>query len=290
MHSNAHFSDINEAKADMGSIYDRHDPRVYFNTLQKLDYAIPVKAKPLFQKLISQLRRQREQDEICVLDLGCSYGVNAALLKHDLSMDELYDRWTRDELDDATSEEIILDDQQFFGDLGDLEDLKVIGIDQAENAVAFAEEIGLIDEGLPLNLEQETLPADVRQDIEPVDLMISTGCVGYVTEKSFEQLMLPLTERQPAWIANFVLRMFPYDRIENALGRWGYITEKLTGQYFRQRKFASTEEQRQVVEQLKSRDVDPTGLEAEGQFVAEFYLSRPEAEVQEQPLLQLLAA
>jgi hypothetical protein len=28
-----------------------------------------------------------------VLDLGCSYGVNAALLKHDLSMRELYERW-----------------------------------------------------------------------------------------------------------------------------------------------------------------------------------------------------
>jgi SAM-dependent methyltransferase len=290
MHSGADFSGINEAKVDMGSIYDRRDPRAYFSTLQKLDYVIPVEAKPLFQKLISQLRRRREQDEICVLDLGCSYGVNAALLKYDLSMDELYDRWTQDELEDATPEEVIQNDHQFFEELGDPEDLRVIGIDQAENAVAFAEEIGLIDVGLPLNLEQETLPADARQDIEPVDLMISTGCVGYVTEKSFKKLMLPLSERQPAWIANFVLRMFPYDRIENALGRWGYITEKLTGRYFRQRKFASTEEQRQVVEQLKSRDVDPIDLEAEGQFVAEFYLSRPEAEVRELPLRQLLTA
>ena len=290
MQNGTDFSGINEAKIDMGSIYDRRDPRAYFSTLQKLDYVIPVEAKPLFQKLISQLRRQREQDEICVLDLGCSYGVNAALLKYDLSMDELYDRWTRGELDDATPEEVIQNDQQFFEELGDPEDLKMIGIDQAENAVAFAEEIGLVDVGLPLNLERETLPEDVRQDIEPVGLMISTGCVGYVTEESFKKLMLPLTEGQPAWIANFVLRMFPYDRIENALERWGYITEKLTGRYFRQRKCASTEEQRQVIEQLKNRDVDPIGLEAEGQFVAEFYLSRPEAEVRELPLRQLLAA
>ena len=45
----------------------------------------------------------------------------------------------------------------------------MIGIDQAENAVAFAEEIGLVDEGLQLNLEQDNLPADVRDDLEPVD-------------------------------------------------------------------------------------------------------------------------
>ena len=290
MNSGADFSGINEAKLDMGSIYDRPDPRAYFNTLQRLDYAIPTSAKPLFQKLISRLRRQRGQEEVCVLDLGCSYGVNAALLKHDLSMDELYDRWTQDELEQATSEEVIEMDQQFFSELADPENLKVIGIDQAENAVAFAEEIGLVDEGLPINLEKETLPADARRDIVPVDLMISTGCVGYVTEKSFERLMQPLTERRPAWIANFVLRMFPFDAIERALGDWGYRTEKLAGRYFKQREFASAEEREQVVEQLRSQDVDPTGLEAEGRFVAEFYLSRPEAEARELPLKRLLAA
>lgn len=290
MNSGADFSGINEAKIDMGSIYDRPDPRAYFNTLQRLDYAIPTSAKPLFQKLISRLRRQRGQEEVCVLDLGCSYGVNAALLKHDLSMDELYDRWTQDELAQATSEEVIEKDQQFFSELADPENLKVIGIDQAENAVAFAEEIGLVDEGLPINLEEETLPADARRDIVPVDLMISTGCVGYVTEKSFERLMQPLTERRPAWIANFVLRMFPFDAIERALGDWGYRTEKLAGRYFKQREFASAEEREQVVEQLRSQDVDPTGLEAEGRFVAEFYLSRPEAEARELPLKRLLAA
>lgn len=290
MNSGADFSGINEAKLDMGSIYDRPDPRAYFNTLQRLDYAIPTSAKPLFQKLISRLRRQRGQEEVCVLDLGCSYGVNAALLKHDLSMDELYDRWTQDELAQATSEEVIEKDQQFFSELADPENLKVIGIDQAENAVAFAEEIGLVDEGLPINLEEETLPADARRDIVPVDLMISTGCVGYVTEKSFERLMQPLTERRPAWIANFVLRMFPFDAIERALGDWGYRTEKLAGRYFKQREFASAEEREQVVEQLRSQDVDPTGLEAEGRFVAEFFLSRPEAEARELPLKRLLAA
>ena len=290
MNSGADFSGINEAKIDMGSIYDRPDPRAYFNALQKLDYDIPTNAKPLFQSLISRLRRQRGQEEVCVLDLGCSYGVNAALLKHDLSMDELYDHWTQDDLARATPEEVMEMGQQFFSELQDPEDLKVIGIDQAENAVAFAEEVGLVDEGLPIDLEEETLPADARRDIVPVDLMISTGCVGYVTEKSFERLMQPLTERQPAWIANFVLRMFPFDGIERALEDWGYRTEKLAGRYFRQRKFASAAEQEQVVEELRSQDIDPTGLESEGRFVAEFYLSRPEAEARELPLRQLLAA
>ena len=94
MTRDADFEDINEAKANMDYIYNQSDPRAYFRELKKLDYAIPEVAKPIFQKLITALQRRRN-DTVHVLDLGCSYGVNAALLKHDLSMDELYDHGAR---------------------------------------------------------------------------------------------------------------------------------------------------------------------------------------------------
>ena len=79
---NALFGEINKAKADMGHIYNEPNPRAYFRELRELDYAIPGVAKPIFQKLIHHLQKNRD-DTVRVLDLGCSYGVNAALLKHD---------------------------------------------------------------------------------------------------------------------------------------------------------------------------------------------------------------
>ena len=93
------FEDINEAKANMDHIYDQADPRAYFRELKKLGYAIPGVAKPIFQQLIAHLQ-DRQERAVRVLDLGCSYGVNAALLKHDLSMPDLYDHgagkpWSR---------------------------------------------------------------------------------------------------------------------------------------------------------------------------------------------------
>ena len=81
MTADAEFEKINEAKANMDHIYDQSDPRAYFRELKKLGYGIPGAAKPIFQKLISHLRH-RPNDTVHVLDLGCSYGVNAALLKH----------------------------------------------------------------------------------------------------------------------------------------------------------------------------------------------------------------
>ena len=289
MSDDAAFDHINEAKANMDHIYNQPDPRAYFRELRKLGYTIPGLAKPIFQKLISHLRRCRN-DTVHLLDLGCSYGVNAALLKHDLSMPELYEHWDSKALSEVTPEEVVAHDRRFFGDLDDPEDIEVIGLDQAESAVAFAEEAGLLDEGLAVNLETEPLPGEAREDLAPIDLVTSTGCVGYVTEKSFDRLLPAVTQGRSPWMGNFVLRLFPFDPIEETLNDWGYVTEKLEGRTFVQRQFVSTEEEERVLEQLRERGIDPTGKETEGHLLAEFYLSRPTDEVAATPIERLLQA
>lgn len=283
------FEDINEAKADMDHIYNQLDPRAYFHELNKLDYAIPDTAKPIFQKLIGHIQ-QRQNDTVHVLDLGCSYGVNAAILKHDLSMDELYDHWGQKKMTDATPKGVIAYDQQFFSDIDGAEDIEVIGLDQAENAIAYGVESGLLDEGVAVNLETEPLTELAKEKLAPVDLVMSTGCVGYLTEKSFDRLLPAVVEDHQPWIANFVLRLFPFDAIATSLDKWGYITEKLEHQTFFQREFASDDEQEQVLGQLRDQGVDPTGKEADGHFLAEFYLSRPMKDVAELPIERLLQA
>jgi len=84
--------------------------------------------------------------------------------------------------------------------------------------------------------------------------------------------------------------MFPFDAIAKSLDKWGYVTEKLEGQTFFQREFASDDEQEQVLEQLRDRGVDPTGKETEGDYLAEFYLSRPMKDAAEVPIERLLQA
>ncbi len=288
MTDNPAFEEINEAKANMDHIYDQSDPRAYFRELKKLGYAIPGAAKPIFQKLISH-RRRRQNDTVHVLDLGCSYGVNAALLKYDLSIGDLYEHWGQEKLADATPEEVVEYDRHFFTDLDESENIEVIGLDVSENAVAFAEEAGLLDDGLAFNLEIEPLPAPVEEELAPIDLVMSTGCIGYVTEKSFDRLLPAITHGRQPWIANFVLRMFPFDAIEETLSDWDYVTEKLDGQTFVQREFASAEEQQQVVDQLEEKGIDVIGKETDGHLLAEFYLSRPIKDAAEVPIEGLFA-
>lgn len=289
MSGDSTFEGINEAKVDMDHIYNQVDPRAYFNELNKLDYSIPDTAKPIFQKLISHLQ-QGNNDTVHVLDLGCSYGINAAILKHDLSMNELYEHWGQKRMTDAASEEVAEYDQQFFASIDTSENIEVIGLDQAKNAIAYGVESGLLDEGLALNLETEPLSPLAKEKLATVNLVTSTGCVGYLTEKSFDRLLPAITEGYKPWIANFVLRLFPYDSITRSLEKWGYVTEKLEDQTFFQREFSSDDEQEQVLKQLRDRGVDPAGKEDEGHFLAEFYLSRPMKDAAEMPIESLLQA
>ena len=283
------FEEINEAKANMDHIYDQPDPRAYFRELKKLNYAIPDTAKPIFQRLIAHLQ-DRQDDPVHVLDLGSSYGVNAALLKHDLSMAELYEYWGQKALVDATAGEVVDHGRDFFDGLDTQEDISVMGLDQAESAIAFGEKTGLLDDGLAVNLESESVPEVAEENLARVDLVTSTGCVGYMTEKSFEGLLPAVTQGGLPWIGNFVLRMFPFDPIEETLSDWGYVTEKFEGRTFDQRRFASTDEQGEVLEQLCEQGIDPIGKESEGHLLAEFFLSRPVDEVADAPIEQLLTA
>jgi predicted TPR repeat methyltransferase len=277
------FEHINEDKEVMDDIYDQPDPRAYFRELNKLNYTIPDTAKPIFQKLMNHIRNRRD-DTIHLLDLGCSYGVNSAILKHDLSMNALYEHWGHESMVEATSQEIGAYDQQFYERIDDPEDMKMIGLDMAENAISFAMKSGLLDAGIVANLETDMLSAQAIETLAPVDMVMSTGCVGYLTEKSFDRFLPAVSEGQKPWIANFVLRMFPFDAIEKSMDKCGYVTEKLEGQTFFQRQFASDHEQDQVLKRLHDRGIDASGKEAEGHFVAEFYLSRPIDEAKEIPI------
>ncbi|MEZ5788762.1 MAG: class I SAM-dependent methyltransferase [Xanthobacteraceae bacterium] len=283
------FSEINKAKTNLDDIYNQPDPRAYCGRLGKLDYVIPDVAKPIFRKVISEVR-QRRRDVVHVLDLGCSYGINAALLKYDLTMPELYDHWEEKRLARASPEEVAELDREYFASLDEVEKIKVIGLDQAENAIEYGHQVGLLDAGHAVNLEAGPLAKQVKEDLSAVDLVVSTGCVGYVTEKTFERLLPAVTQGRPPWMANFVLRLFPFNQIEETLNKSGYVTEKLEGHTFVQRRFESDGERESMLEQLRKQGIDPTAAETEGHLLAEFYLSRPAGEMADAPIEQVVLA
>lgn len=85
-----------------------------------------------------------------------------------------------------------------------------------------------------------------------------------------------------------MLRLWDFEPIEATLSDFEYVTERLEGKTFRQRRFVSDRERERVLERLRERGIDPSGKEAEGHLHAEFFLSRPAGNVRRLSLDTLL--
>ncbi|MEZ5994502.1 MAG: hypothetical protein R3C25_01975 [Hyphomonadaceae bacterium] len=176
-------------------------------------------------------------------------------------------------------------DRNYYKSWPRIQDERIIAADVSQAAVDYAVEVGLADEGVVHDLEAGAPPAVARR-LSDVDMIISTGAVGYVTEKTFDTL-LRAAGRTP-WVISFCLRMFDYQPIADRLAKDGLVTEKLSSAAFVQRRFQDEEEASQVLDIVRGKGLDPTGLEAEGLLFAELFVSRPREDVDALPLDRLV--
>ena len=286
----ADFERLNAGKESFDEIYNLPDPRQFLATLGRLDYVISKKAKPVFRSVIDDISRHRKIDKVTILDIGCSYGINAALLKYNMGIDELCDRWGQSAAGGVGPAAGWRFDQRCSDLSKSAAPIEVIGLDPAQNAINFGLSTGLLDQGFTDNLEQGSPSLDLAKALSWVDLVISTGSIGYLGAKTFERLLKARDPSHPLpWVASFVLRMFPYDAIEATLADAGLVTEKLQGMSFRQRRFATEKEQKKIIDSLTGLGIDPAGKEADGYLHAEFFLSRPASEIAGRPLGTLLS-
>ena len=100
------------------------------------------------------LRRTHRRERVKMIDLCCGYGVNAALLNHDIDMKDLYDRCADGPDERLPVPAIVERDRSLFaGRRRSPIEAEVIGVDVAANALAYARDVGLLAEGLALDLE-----------------------------------------------------------------------------------------------------------------------------------------
>lgn len=223
-----------------------------------------------------------------VLDLCCSYGVNAALLRCDVSLDELFDHYTSPALDNLSPAQLCREDEAYYDQRRRPDAVQVLGLDTAANAVGYGCRVGLLDGGWSEDLESGDPSAQLADALAGVDLVTATGGIGYITERTLDRVLRAQPEGAPPWVATFVLRLFSYDRISQTLARHGLVTEQLTGVTFPQRRFASEAERAAALRGISERGLDPAGREDTGRYHADFYLARPSAEAAGQPLMELL--
>lgn len=260
-------------KADFSSMYTRPDPRAYFATLMPLDYQIPEHGTRYVDSVLAALPAR--EGPTTILDVCCSYGINAALLRSDLTLTQLGEHYRDPGVADVPGEVMIARDHDFFDRHDRGRRLRLLGLDASRPAVDYALRAGLLDEGWCDDLEHDEPSPALASGLSDVDVVVCTGGVGYVGAPTFERILSAMTLHEHTRVVSFVLRSVDYAPIAATLERFGLVTEAVPGQVVRQRRFADEREHESTVRAVRDRGLDPTGLEEDGWHYASCFVSRP---------------
>lgn len=287
------YSDVatgNSGKANFDDMYRAADPREYYRVLCGFDYVIPDLGKHTFRSLIG-LRAALQSEPVKVLDIGCSYGINSALIQYPLDIKRLTQRYTCPHMYGVSSGQMKNFDKNYFASWPKHCNAEFYGVDISKPATSYAKSVGLITDAVNTNLEASRPKEAERTMLHGVDVIISTGCVGYVSHRTFAQVMQCQADAQkaPPVVAVFVLRMYSYDAIAAELARHGLITEKLEGITFVQRRFHSLQEFDVTIKRLNAMGISPNGKESDGLLHAELFISRTEEAIRKTPINELIS-
>ncbi|MCQ4084738.1 hypothetical protein NGB36_30240 [Streptomyces sp. RB6PN25] len=276
-----------DAMTRFDDIYDQPDPRDYFRRLGPLEYQIPHHGQDVFRRTVAARAAVSPGPPITVLDLCCGYGINAALLNHDVSLAELYEHYVSRKTASRTTAKLIEWDKAYFAARRRPHAARVDGLDPAGNAVGYARAVGLLDEGFAENLEEAPPSSRLRRAMERTELITVTGGIGFISSRTFGSLLD--CAREPVWVASFAVRTVSYQPIADCLAEHGLVTEKATARTFPQRRFTSTREQQYAIDAVAATGEDPDGKETDGYVHATLYLSRPQQDAAAMPVDMILA-
>jgi hypothetical protein len=264
-------------KKDFTDIYTQDSPRSYLKEMHRLHYDISDSTKPLYNSIIEELEGKLSRP-INVLDLGSSYGINSALIKYNLTMSELNDFFLNET--EPTKKET----KQFYEKCTSNDNMNFYQIDISDEALKFSEEMNLCEKAINVDLETEKL--DLPESVSNVDLIIATGCIGYIGYKAFSNIFEGIKNSQSnsteseiehtAPIFAFtVLRMFDMGDIQEIFKRYDYSLVKIDQEPISQRNFSTPEEKMKTCSLLHGMGIDTKKYEDNGKFYSDYYIAKP---------------
>ena len=241
-------------KKDFTDIYTQESPRGYLKEMDRLEYSISDSTKPLYNSIIKELEETISRP-INILDLGSSYGINSSLMKYNLTMSELSDFFLNG--NEPTKKET----KQFYEKCTSNDNMNFYQIDISKEALKFSEEMNLCERGIDVDLEAEKL--NLLESLPKIDIVIATGCVGYIGYKAFLNLLKVIKNRQSnsneseidytsPIFAFSVLRMFDMKDIVEVFEMYGYSVVKMDIKPIRQRNFSDPKEKAQTISRLEN--------------------------------------
>lgn len=265
-----------KVKKDFTDIYTQESPCGYLKEMKKLGYSISDSTKPLYNSIVEELGNTLSRP-INILDLGSSYGINSALMKYNLSMTELNNFFLTEP--EPTKKET----KRFYEKYAGNDNMCFYQIDISTEALKFSEDMDLCEKGINVNLDDAEL--ELLESLPKVDVVIATGCIGYIGYMAFVNLLKVIENRQANSIEskieyNFpvfafsVLRMFDMNDIKKTFERYNYSLVKSDMKPIIQRMFSDVKEKDETISILHKMGINTKEYEDDGNFYADFYVAK----------------
>lgn len=278
-------------KRSFDDIYDQPDPVDYFSVLKPLRYFAPHHGQGVFRSAAKALARMRGRKPVEMLDLCTGYGVNGALINHDITLEDVYRHSTGSEVRALSAEDRRRRDTAWLAKRRLANPLaRVTGVDVAGNALDYGKTVGVLDHALQINLETTGPTADQARQLSRADMITVTGGLSYIGPRTMSRLLALYPEDRMPWILAFPLRHTDFSGCERVFERFGLQVEMWGRWTYPHRLFADTTERDRVLEAFDP-DADPIAAPvSKDYFEALLYVVRPEADVTRCALSELVQA
>ena len=275
--------------AHFARVYDLDDPSPYFATLRQAYYRMPVALAGALQAIHGPLCAARGAGEtLRVLDFACGYGVVGALLRHAVTMPEIYARYGARQWQPADARRYWEEDIAFFATRpAETATFEIGGVDIAGNALAYASALGFVDRAFPENLVDDAPSVGLTRFLRGVHLVVESGALGVLLPAAFERVLDCGGDESPPWFLYSPRPDVNWTALERLWAEREYLTESFLSAPVRYRKPLEAQERADTLRRSRGLGKPDEAIMRDGYVLVDMTLARPEADVGSPPIARL---
>ena len=276
-------------KDDFDRVYDLEDPSPYFTALRPSGYRMPsVLASALNAIHRPMCAARGAGGALRVLDFACGYGAIGALLRHDVSMADIYARYAERHWRSVDARRYWEADTAFFAVRRKASvALEIGGTDIAGVALEYAAALGFLDRIFHENLVDHAASEELTQFLHGVDLVVESGSVGGLLPIAFERILDGCGNAGRPWFLYCPRPDVDWAPLNALWAERGYRTESLGTRPVRYRKALAAQERTDMLRVTRELGMRDEAVMRDGYLLVDMTLARPEADAGNPPIAQL---
>ena len=276
-------------KDDFDRIYDLEDPSPYFTALRPADYRMPAVLAGALRAIHHPVSAARDAgDALRVLDFACGYGVIGALLRHDVSMPEIYARYGERHWRPIDARRYWEADAAFFAARREVSvTFEIGGVDIAGAALEYAAALGFLDRTFQENLIDHAPGEGLRRFLHGVDLVVESGSLGELLPVAFERILDCCGDAACPWFLYSPRPDVDWASLNTLWAEQGYRAESLGTEPVRYRKPLGELERADMLRITRALGNPDEAVMRGDYLLVGLTLARPEADAGNPPIAQL---